>query len=192
MQEYDQKEFNDFLNSKCDFFGLFHMQIGLAILLSRGIRDGKNLSHSLAPPLLLFIFVFIASSALSWEPLGWLIPSEIFPLETRSAGLSITILVRLLCDFLALETSLSMLCSFKWGLFLFFAAWVAIAQVFMFFFLPETKGVPIEEMEIVWRRHWFWKRFMPKLDIDCENSPKKQHLDLAPMATNINVQNLTS
>jgi hypothetical protein len=28
---------------------------------------------------------------------------------------------------------------------------------------------------------------MPKLDIDCENSPKKQHLDLAPMATNINV-----
>jgi hypothetical protein len=48
---------------------------------------------------------------------------------------------------------------------------VAIGQVFMFFFLPETKGVPIEEMEIVWRRHWFWKRCMPKLDLDCENSP---------------------
>jgi len=177
--KYDQKEFNDFLIVNVMFLGLlFHMQIGLTILLATGIRDGKNLSHSLAPPLLLFLFVFIASSGLSWEPLAWLIPSEIFPLETRSAGLSITILSRLLFNFLTLETSLSMLCSFKWGLFLFFAAWVAGAQVFMFFFLPETKGVPIEEMEIVWRRHWFWKRFMPKLDIDCENSPKKQHIDL--------------
>ena len=25
-------------------------------------------------------------------------------------------------------------------------------------FLPETKGVPIEEMGILWRRHWFWSK----------------------------------
>jgi hypothetical protein len=52
--------------------------------------------------------------------------------------------------------------------------WVVVAQVFVFFLLPETKGVPLDEMEIVWRRHWFWKRFMPLLDIECENLPKKQ------------------
>jgi hypothetical protein len=57
----------------------------------------------------------------------------------------------------------------------------------VFFFLLERKGVLIEEMEVVWRRHWFWKRFM--LDINCENSPRKQDLDLIAMATNVNVQN---
>jgi hypothetical protein len=46
----------------------------------------------------------------------------------------------------------------------------------VFFFLLERKGVLIEEMEVVWRRHWFWKRFV--LDINCENSPRKQDLDL--------------
>ena len=25
-------------------------------------------------------------------------------------------------------------------------------------FLPETKGVPIEQMDILWRKHWFWSK----------------------------------
>ncbi|CAK9261261.1 unnamed protein product [Sphagnum jensenii] len=155
-------------------FFMFISLIALAILLSTGIRDGENLSPSLAPAIILFICMYIAAIAVSWEPLAWSICSEIFPLETRSAGLSFTIFVRFIFTFLTLETNLSMLCSFKWGLFLFFAMWVVVAQVFVFFLLPETKGVPLDEMEIVWRRHWFWKRFMPLLDIECENLPKKQ------------------
>lgn len=34
-------------------------------------------------------------------------------------------------------------------------------QFFTFFFIPETKGIPIEEMDLVWTRHWFWKRYVP-------------------------------
>lgn len=34
----------------------------------------------------------------------------------------------------------------EWGAFLFFAGFVIIMTVFIFFLLPETKGVPIEEM----------------------------------------------
>lgn len=34
--------------------------------------------------------------------------------------------------------------------------------LFVYLFLPETKGVPIEEMILLWRKHWFWKRVMPK------------------------------
>ena len=29
---------------------------------------------------------------------------------------------------------------------------------YVIFLLPETKGVPIEEMGILWRRHWFWSK----------------------------------
>ncbi|KAH9544483.1 hypothetical protein CY35_13G123100 [Sphagnum magellanicum] len=154
-------------------FFMFISLVALAILLSMGLRHGENLSQSLAPALILFICIYIAAIAVSWEPLAWSICSEIFPLEMRSAGLSFTIFVRFLFTFLTLETNLFMLCSFKWGLFLFFAMWVVVAQVFVSFLLPETKRVPLDEMEIVWRRHWFWKRFMPLLDIGCENLPKK-------------------
>lgn len=34
-------------------------------------------------------------------------------------------------------------------------------QTFVFFFVPETKGVPIEEMDLVWNKHWWWKRYVP-------------------------------
>jgi hypothetical protein len=57
----------------------------------------------------------------------------------------------------------------------------------VFFFLLERKGMLIEEMEVVWTRHWFWKRFT--LDFNCENSPRKQDLDLIAMATSPNLQN---
>ena len=35
----------------------------------------------------------------SWGPLGWLVPSEIQPLETRSAGFSLTVMVNFLWSF---------------------------------------------------------------------------------------------
>ena len=31
-------------------------------------------------------------------------------------------------------------------------------SVYALGFLPETKGVPIEEMGILWRKHWFWSK----------------------------------
>jgi hypothetical protein len=56
-----------------------------------------------------------------------------------------------------------MLCSFKYGAFAYNAGWVVVMTAFIFFFLPETKGVPIESLREVWARHWYWKRFVKPL-----------------------------
>ena len=50
---------------------------------------------------------------LTGGPLGWLYPSEIQPLETRSAGQGIATLVNLLFSFIIGQTYLSMLCAMK-------------------------------------------------------------------------------
>lgn len=31
---------------------------------------------------------------------------------------------------------------------------------FIFFLLPETKQVPIEEVYLLWQTHWFWKKYV--------------------------------
>ncbi|KAK6917456.1 Major facilitator, sugar transporter-like [Dillenia turbinata] len=109
----------------------------------------------------LFICIYVSGFAWSWGPLGWLVPSEIFPLEIRSAAQSINVSVNMIFTFLIAQVFLTMLCHLKFGLFLFFAFWVLVMSIFIYFFLPETKGVPIEEMAIVWKNHWYWGKYIP-------------------------------
>lgn len=124
-----------------------------------------EVSKGYASVIVLFICVYVAAFAWSWGPLGWLVPSEIFPLEIRSAGQSITVSVNMLFTFIIAQAFLPMLCHFKFGLFLFFAGWVLVMTVFIAFFLPETKNVPIEEMVLAWKKHWFWGRFIADHDV---------------------------
>lgn len=141
---------------------MFLSQVVIAIILGIKVKDDSNdLSKGFAVLVVVLVCTFVSSFAWSWGPLGWLIPSETFPLETRSAGQSVTVCVNLLFTFVIAQAFLSMLCHFKFGIFLFFSGWVFIMSFFVLFLLPETKNVPIEEMtERVWKQHWFWKRFI--------------------------------
>ncbi|KAL7218821.1 hypothetical protein ACSBR2_011985 [Camellia fascicularis] len=56
--------------------------------------------------------------AFSWGPLGWLVPSEIFPLEIRSSAQSIVVAVNMSFTFLVAQLFLVALCLVKYGLFI--------------------------------------------------------------------------
>ncbi|THU45158.1 hypothetical protein C4D60_Mb02t14930 [Musa balbisiana] len=125
----------------------------------------EHLSKAYAAFVVLFICIYVAGFAWSWGPLGWLVPSEIFPLEIRSAGQSINVSVNMFFTFAIAQAFLTMLCHMKFGLFYFFAGWVLIMTTFISIFLPETKNVPIEEMILVWKSHWFWSKFIADEDV---------------------------
>ncbi|XP_052174321.1 hexose carrier protein HEX6-like [Diospyros lotus] len=129
-------------------------------LLTAQLGDHGGVSKGYAIVVLILISIYVAGFGWSWGPLGWLIPSEIFPLEIRSAGQSINVAVNFLFTFIVAQTFLAMLCHFKAGIFFFFGGWVLVMTVFVYLLLPETKNVPIEVMDRVWREHWFWKRIV--------------------------------
>ncbi len=118
------------------------------------------LPSSVAIGVLVVISVFVAAFAWSWGPLGWLVPSEIHPIHTRSAGMSITVLVNFLFSFVIGQTFVSMLCAMEWGVFLFFAAFVVIMTTFVTLLIPETKGVPVEKVSVLFARHPLWRKLM--------------------------------
>lgn len=139
--------------------------VGTLIGIKFGTSGVADIPKTYANVVVTFICIYVAGFAWSWGPLGWLVPSEIFPLEIRSAGQSINVSVNMLFTFIIAQAFLSMLCHMKFGLFYFFAGWVVIMTTFVFFLLPETKNVPIEEVILVWKRHWFWSRFIADDDI---------------------------
>ncbi|KAI4299277.1 hypothetical protein L6164_032751 [Bauhinia variegata] len=162
------------------------LQGGLQMLLSQaavaasiGAKFGINgdpgeLPKWYAIVVVVFICIYVAGFAWSWGPLGWLVPSEIFPLEIRSAAQSVNVSVNMFFTFIVAQVFLSMLCHMKFGLFIFFAFFVVVMSVFVFFFLPETKNIPIEEMGRVWRRHWYWSRFVEGEEYDYEKEGGKK------------------
>jgi sugar porter (SP) family MFS transporter len=137
---------------------MFIAEILVAILLGHYFANSDDLPNSVAIGVIVLICVFVSAFAWSWGPLGWLIPSEIHPLETRSAGQGINVCVNLLFTFLIAQCFVSMLCAMEYGVFLFFAGWVVIMTLFTLFFIPETKGLLIEDVHEVFAAHWFWKR----------------------------------
>ncbi|KAG6406096.1 hypothetical protein SASPL_133693 [Salvia splendens] len=110
------------------------------------------------------ICVYVAGFAWSWGPLGWLVPGEILPLEVRSAGQSVNVSVNMIFTFIIAQCFLRMLCVMKFGLFIFFSGFVLVMALFIYYFLPETKGIPIEDIAEVWKTHPYWKRFVDEDD----------------------------
>ncbi|EPS60332.1 hypothetical protein M569_14469, partial [Genlisea aurea] len=132
----------------------------VGVLMSAKLTDHGAMPKSYALAILLSTCVYVAGFGLSWGPLGWVVPAEIFPLEIRAAGQSIVVAVNLLLTFVIAQAFLAMLCHLKSGIFFFFAAWVLTMSIFVYLLLPETKGIPIEKMDKIWAEHFFWKRFI--------------------------------
>ena len=51
-----------------------------------------------------------------------------------------------------------------------------VMTVAVYFYLPETKGVPLESMGEVWAKHWYWRSWCIRSDVtngsqDSKSSP---------------------
>ncbi|KAJ0710678.1 putative sugar transport protein STP/MST-like, plant [Helianthus annuus] len=135
-------------------FGHVFIACTLAIQ-SQGQYDELEDSYWIA----VLVLMCLISSAFgwSWGPLTWLIPSEILPIEVRAAGTGIGVSTNFIMTFILTQCSMSMLCSMKYGLFFFYGAMTSLMTAVIGVFLPETKGVPLEFMDTVWCKHWYWK-----------------------------------
>jgi hypothetical protein len=134
------------------------LQVATAIVLAVSFGSGKKLSFEIAVFLVIVIFMFVLAYGRSWGPLGWLVPSELFPLEIRSAAQSVVVCVNMIFTAIVAQFFLVSLCHLKYGIFLLFGALIVLMSCFVYFFLPETKQVPIEEIYLLFEKHWFWKK----------------------------------
>ncbi|KAI5084000.1 hypothetical protein GOP47_0000169 [Adiantum capillus-veneris] len=148
-------------------------QVAIGVLLGTSLKAGQEPSGVVAIWIIVLTCVFVPGFAWSWGPMGWLIPSEIFPLESRPAGQSVAVLVNMLFTFLIAQAFLSMLCAMRFAIYFFFAAWVLVMGIAAFFLLPETKGLPIEDVDSVWRNHRVWRTLLPPLT---EAEARQQHM----------------
>lgn len=137
---------------------LFFTQTMVGILLGIGLKETGSMPHIEATITVLMICLFVFAFALSWGPMGWLVPSEMFPLAIRSAGQSIVVCTNLLFAFLMAQAFLSLLCELKYKIFIIFGILFILMTAFVYYLVPETKGIPIDATIHLWTQHQIWKK----------------------------------
>jgi MFS transporter, SP family, arabinose:H+ symporter len=97
---------------------------------------------------------FIASFAVGVGGTGWTLQGEVFPTAVRGQAASFCAMIDWLANFLLImvfpvwQNALSL-----GGVLVCFAALCALAIVFVWRFLPETKGLPVEEIVKIFERN---------------------------------------
>ncbi|CAL5872279.1 uncharacterized protein PFLUO_LOCUS6540 [Penicillium psychrofluorescens] len=104
-----------------------------------------------ATPTLTVIFVMIYNAAFgaSWGPIPWLYPPEILPLSIRAKGASLSTATNWAFNWLVGEVTPVLQAVIKWRLYLVHAFFCACSFVMVYFLYPETSGVRLEDMNLL-------------------------------------------
>lgn len=105
------------------------------------------------------MMLYVASFAVSWGPVVWVLLSEIFPNKIRGKAMAVAVAAQWVSNYLVsltfpmMDDNSYLTEQFNHG----FAYWVyglmsLLAVFFVWKYVPETKGKTLEEMENIWIR----------------------------------------
>ena len=94
---------------------------------------------------------YIICFAFSLGPVGWIIVSEVFPLKIRGLAMSLCTVANFAFNFFVVG-SFPVLINRVGGAYTFwmFAFVSLLCIIFVYFFVPETKGISLEQIESNW------------------------------------------
>ncbi|GAN02543.1 sugar transporter [Mucor ambiguus] len=99
--------------------------------------------------ILALLCVFIAFFALSWGPIGWIYPAEIYPQMIRANAMGVTTSFSYLFNLFISLISPIMFREIRWGTYLFFAMMSLIMASVVQKYYPETRGRSLEEIQLI-------------------------------------------
>ncbi|KAF9280588.1 hypothetical protein BGZ68_007133 [Mortierella alpina] len=123
-------------------------------------------------------YLFVCSFAISWGPVSWTYPAEIYPLRIRSKAVSLSTASNWAFNFILAYAVPPALQNIQYRTYFIFAVFCVLMTIHVFFMFPETKGRTLEEMDELFNSDVpAWKtRAMPEshLERDIENIQMQQ------------------
>ncbi|EIN06423.1 MFS monosaccharide transporter [Punctularia strigosozonata HHB-11173 SS5] len=97
------------------------------------------------------VYLFTAAYSVSYGPIGWVLPSEVFPQSMRSRGVSLSTASNWLNNFIIGLITPGLMELSASGTFLLFSCACFAGYLWSTYRVPETANVPLEEIDSVFR-----------------------------------------
>ncbi|KAI8098019.1 uncharacterized protein B0P05DRAFT_523006 [Gilbertella persicaria] len=107
--------------------------------------DNQNAGYAIMVLLCIFLVFF----AMSWGPVGWIYPAEIYPQMIRANAMGVTTSCSYLVNLFVSLVSPIMFRNIWWGTYLFFGVWCIIMAMVVHAYYPETRGRSLEEIQLI-------------------------------------------
>ncbi|KAF4935942.1 Quinate permease [Colletotrichum fructicola] len=124
---------------------------------------------------LVCVFLFACMFQFGWGPCCWIYVSEIATTRLRATNVSFAAATQWLYNFVvsrAVPPMLETMGTGGFGTYIFFCGWCLVMTAFVWFFIPETKGLSLEAMN-----HLFgFQEDIQNKRIDTENASFKNEL----------------
>jgi SP family xylose:H+ symportor-like MFS transporter len=101
---------------------------------------------------LIFIIIYTASFMMSWGPICWVLISEIFPNKIRGRAVAIAVAAQWAANYLISSTYPVMMQHSGAMTYGFYGLMSILSAIFVWKFVPETKGMTLEEMDNTWSK----------------------------------------
>lgn len=122
-----------------------------------------------------FFYLWTAFYTPSWNGTPWVINSEMHSPEARGLGQAFAAANNWFWNFLISRFTPQMFLKMSYGVYMFFASLMLLSIPFVYFLVPETKGIPLERMDELFETRPVFKAH----SILLERMKLEDHEDLA-------------
>ncbi|KXH34787.1 hypothetical protein CSAL01_00368 [Colletotrichum salicis] len=120
----------------------------IAIILAKNI-DRFDQQPAAGWAAVCMVWLFVVHFGYSWGPCAWIIIAEVWPLSTRPYGVSLGASSNWMNNFIVGQVTPDMLTSINYGTYILFGLLTYLGAAFIWFVVPETKRLSLEEMDLV-------------------------------------------
>ena len=125
--------------------GMATCHIIIAVIVAKDM--GRWLSEPAAGwAAVCMVWLFVIHFGYSWGPCAWIIVAEIWPLSSRPYGVSLGASSNWMNNFIVGQVTPDMLNEITYGTYILFGLLTYMGAAFIWFFVPETKRLTLEEM----------------------------------------------
>ncbi|KAK3305632.1 putative hexose transport-related protein [Chaetomium strumarium] len=120
----------------------------IAVIVAKNINQWHD--HAAAGwAAVCMVWLFVVHFGYSWGPCAWIIVAEIWPLSTRPYGVALGASSNWMNNFIVGQVTPDMLDGITYGTYILFGLLTYMGAAFIWFFVPETKRLTLEEMDVV-------------------------------------------